>query len=239
MSGSFINVETDFINWRPTSDYLSRGPQGFQGFQGLVGSAGAPGGPTGLPGAQGAQGNQGYQGPPTGNPGPQGIVGVQGNAGLDGITVINSTGLPNTNLGVCCSLSGTVANLIVKTPAFTYNPSVNLLRNNSQILCFRNQVSVGGSSRTLSATNLQSGIITNTANNPMAYTLDTGANITALYGASNLVINDSWFIFFCNLNNVEITMTASSGTTVVGGPQTSSFMGVLQYNGSSAWTFYM
>ena len=208
---SFINVETDFIQWRPVADYLSRGPQGPQGFQGLVGSAGPPGGPTGVPGVQGNQGNQGTQGPATGIAGPTGMVGLQGLAGLDGITVINSTGLPNTNLGVCFSMAGTVANLYVKTPAFTYNPAVNMLRSNSQILCFRNQVSVGGSSRTLSATNLQSGIITNTANNPMAYTLDTGANITALYGTSNLVISDSWMIFFCNINNQTITMNASTG----------------------------
>jgi hypothetical protein len=236
---SFINVETDNINWRPVADYLSRGPQGFQGFQGIVGSMGPPSGPTGAPGIQGPQGNQGTQGPATGIPGPTGVVGLQGGAGNDGITVINSTGLPNANLGVCFSMAGTVANLYVKTPAFTYNPAVNMLRSNGQILCFRSNLSVSGSSRTLTAINLQSGIITNTDNNPMAYTLDTGSNITGLYGVNNLVIGDSWLIFFCNINNVEITMNASSGTTVVGGPQTSSFMAALRYDGSSAWSFYM
>lgn len=237
MSAAYDNFQASFINWSPISDYLRSGFQGTQGDQGIKGPTGGQTGYQGQVGAQGIPGLIGLAGI-TGI-GAQGVMGSQGPQG-GSIPIVNSTGLPNTNLGVIISQAGVWDSLGQKTPALQYNPGKNLLRASSQICAARSPVIANSGTKTLTAVELQSGIINNSAGLvPIVYTIDSAANILALYN-SNLVIGDSWILKFVNPNGNSSTFSAGAGITLVGPPAKTqtSFTAVLAYNGSSTFNFY-
>jgi hypothetical protein len=237
MSGAYENLQTDYINWYPVSDYLQ---SGFQGVQGVIGIKGPTGGSTGYNGPIGVQGLYGKPGlagiTGIGGPGPQGPQGPQGGS----IPIVNSSGTQNTNFGVIISQAGQWSSVAQKAPPLQYNPSKNLLRSSTSILCARFNVIATGGTHTLTAIQLQSGIVDNTGLVPIVYTIDSGANIAALYGASNLTTGDSWLIKFINPNANSTTFSAPGSITLVGPAAKTqvSFMAVLQYNGSSTFSFY-
>ena len=183
MSGAYENLQTDFINWYPVSDYLRFGFQGTQGFMGIKGQTGGMTGYNGQIGAQGLYGLVGLAGiTGVGKIGPTGPQGPQGGS----IPIINSSGSQNTNFGVIISQAGQWDSVAQKAPPLQYNPNKNLLRSSSNILAARFKVVATGSSHILTAVQLQSGVIDNTGLVPIVYTIDSAANIVALYGASNL-----------------------------------------------------
>jgi len=88
----YYNTTTDFIKLYSNGAWTNIGTTGATGPQG-------PQGPTGATGAKGDTGNTGATGS-QGIQGIQGIQGVKGDAGADGKTILNGSGVPTSGLGV-------------------------------------------------------------------------------------------------------------------------------------------